>query len=321
MDHLQRIERDILAEHGRICLRPTVEAVRRVGGLLAEAKALVPYGQWGRWVRRLGIGRTTAHEYMAVAEYAGAGVVRGSEQVSVARFLRLIRASRRKALVAGREAERDRLAASEAAPDERFRVVHADCRTWGGWPSEVGAIATDPPWSCAESYRWLAGWAAERLTPGGLLMVQCGVQDLPDRMALFAAAGLTYRHTLSIVYDEVGVSRPYGWWVLAWRPVLVYSRGSLPKGHPRRACDVQTVRHGRRTHHKWEQPVQPWRYWIERLTPPGCVLADPFSGGGTTGVAVVRAGSGRRYLGTEVDGRAARVAAARIARETKPPGG
>jgi hypothetical protein len=320
MTHLERLERDILAEHGSICLRPTLEAVERVGGWLLEAKAMVPHGRWLPWVRRLRLTPRTAQNYMAVARAANTHHVSHlAGKLTVGRFLKLIRRAGRRAFEDDREAERDRLAASGAAPDGRYTVTHADCRTWGGWPSEVGAIATDPPWACAESYRWLAEFAAKRLTPGGLLLVQCGQHHLADRIETLRAAGLVYRYTLAVVYSEVRSGRPFAGWLPAWRPVLVFSRGDMPR-RPRAVCDVQTVRESGRTFHKWEQPVSAWRYWIERLTPPGCVVADPFSGGGSIGVAVVRAGGNRRYVGTEVDGRAARVAAARLAGETGTPG-
>lgn len=312
MTHLERLERDIRDAHAGICLRPTLAAVERVGGWLIEAKAMVPHGRWLPWVRRLGLTPRTAQNYMAVARAANTHPVSHSGTLTVGRFLKLIRRAGRKAFEADREAERDRLAALAVTPGPSHQVVHADCRAWGGWPDSADCVATDPPWADRDAYRWLAGFAAERLAPGGLLLVQCGTPHLADRLAVLAAAGLTYRHTLGIVYREVRAGRAYGPWLPAWRPVLVLSRGAMPEPL-RKVADVQTVTPFDRTHHRWEQPVGPWAYWLSRLTRPGATVLDPFAGGGSVGVGVRRAGDGRRYLGTEIDRRSARAAAGRLA--------
>jgi adenine-specific DNA-methyltransferase len=53
--------------------------------------------------------------------------------------------------------------------------------------------------------------------------------------------------------------------------------------------------------------------WLAALTRPGDLVADPFTGVATNGVALKSVG-GRRYLGTERDERRAQLGRARLAK-------
>ena len=61
MTLLQRLESEILQHIDGLTLRPTLEKVCRIGRLLTEAKALVPYGEWTRWVWRVGLSLRSSH--------------------------------------------------------------------------------------------------------------------------------------------------------------------------------------------------------------------------------------------------------------------
>lgn len=311
MTHLQRIEQDILAEHGRICLRPTLDTAGRIGGLLADARPLVPHGQWLAWLRRVGLSRQSASDYLAVHTHSPN--VRPAGHMTIKRFLTLVRTARRSALRAERERVRDEMAERTPATSRLHRIVHADCRTYRGWPRTVDVIATDPPWADPDAYSWLGRFAADRLRPGGLLLCQCGTVDMADRLHRLTAAGLTYYWTLAMVFAQTASVRTGGHAAGGWRPVLCLSQGrpSIPAGF----SDVFTVRAdmaGKRFH-DWQQPLKPWTYWLGRLTLPGCVIVDPFAGSATVGVAVRECGGGRRYLGTEIVRRTAAIARSRLA--------
>jgi predicted RNA methylase len=64
-------------------------------------------------------------------------------------------------------------------------------------------------------------------------------------------------------------------------------------------------------YHQWQQPVPPFRYWLETLTRPGELVADPFAGAASIGVALKQIGA-RKYLATEVDRDTAAVARGRL---------
>src|SRR5262249_24571961 len=69
--------------------------------------------------------------------------------------------------------------------------------------------------------------------------------------------------------------------------------------------------------HDWQQPQEPISHWVGRLTRPGDVVADPFVGSGT--VAVACREHGRKFVGTEIDKKAFRVARGRLAGEVPVP--
>jgi site-specific DNA-methyltransferase (adenine-specific) len=69
-----------------------------------------------------------------------------------------------------------------------------------------------------------------------------------------------------------------------------------------------------KTAHQWQQSVVEARYYIEKLTPAGGLVVDPFCGGGTTAVAAKIAG--RKWITCELDPEYAAIATGRIKGET-----
>jgi site-specific DNA-methyltransferase (adenine-specific) len=57
---------------------------------------------------------------------------------------------------------------------------------------------------------------------------------------------------------------------------------------------------GARNPHPTVKPIALLRWLVRLVTPPGGVVLDPFAGSGSCGVAVLREGEGRRYLGVEL---------------------
>ena len=95
----------------------------------------------------------------------------------------------------------------------------------------------------------------------------------------------------------------------------MFSRGRWKQGGLQVVCDTQTVFQERPDDNLFEmqQPLSPWQKWLGALTRPGDLVADPFAGVGTNGVALKSVG-GRRYLGTERDERRARLGRGRLAK-------
>ncbi len=88
----------------------------------------------------------------------------------------------------------------------------------------------------------------------------------------------------------------------------------MPEGKRRRLarCVADVISHpsDRETTHSAEKPVGLLSTLIEQSTVPGDVVADPFAGAGSTGVAALKAGRG--FVGFELESRYADVARARL---------
>jgi DNA modification methylase len=101
----------------------------------------------------------------------------------------------------------------------------------------------------------------------------------------------------------------------SWRPVLVFSRSAWNQKGLQIACDTQSIYQARPDDYLCEnqQPLAPWQKWLGALTRPGDLVADPFAGVATIGVAIKSVGC-RRYLGTERDDKRARLGRGRLAK-------
>lgn len=194
-----------------------------------------------------------------------------------------------------------------AAPDPQFSIELADFRTFA-WP-DLDLIWTDPPWEDMEAYRDLAKMAVDRLKPGGLCVAYSGAILLRDVVNLMAEAGLTYVHTLAMVYESIRSTTCAENVKQCWRPVLVFSKGAR-RADPlmRTFSDVITVaspttaaeKERGKKWHDWQQPFWPAFYWLKSLSLAGDVIADPFCGGGTF-ACVVKAIGERTCIATDKD--------------------
>ena len=95
----------------------------------------------------------------------------------------------------------------------------------------------------------------------------------------------------------------------------MFSRGRWKQGGLQVVSDTQTVYQERPDDNLivMQQPLAPWQKWLAEVTRPGDLVADPFAGVGTFGVAIKSVGC-RRYLGTERDERRARLGRGRLAK-------
>lgn len=311
MNHLDKIAERIADLHGSLKLRPTLETAERIGELLSEAKDQLPHGQWQQWLKSRvpHLSTRTARVYLQVFANIGKRQGTATMDLTIEAFLRVIRFAKVSASAQEREETRQAAIANADQADDNYRVHHADARKFH-WPKEIDHCVTDPEWDDLDAYRWLATFAGQRLKPGGSLLVQCGTNFIPEVLDILRTT-LTYRWQLNIVYKVPfplkGLGLPIS---TSFRPVLVFTQGDWNKKGLTCVSDVVTVVYTEKKHHQWEQPLKPWRNWIERLTRPGELIADPFAGSGTTGVAAKQLG--RRFLGTEIDPETAKVAQGRI---------
>jgi hypothetical protein len=313
---LAALERQILDLQARISVRPVLALAVSIGERLAAAKRQVKHGAWTAWAKRLGMSARTAQIYMQIAKAKAQGSALFKSDLSLDRFLQIVRTAKR---AASRVAiDELRAAAIEAGAlsslGAGFRLVHADCREYRG--PLVDCIATDPPWQDIALYHWLGEFASEKLRPGGLLLVQASVSALPQVFDVFRRGGrLQYLWTLAIVYNA-GNTTPYGRVLSCWRPVLAFANGRYKQSGKPLHSDTFTLPLDHTTSdskqwHAWEQPLGPWVYWLGKMTLPGNLIADPFLGSGTIGLAVKTIGD-RVFIGTDIDADNVKIARHRL---------
>jgi site-specific DNA-methyltransferase (adenine-specific) len=194
-----------------------------------------------------------------------------------------------------------------------FREVLADIPD-----QSVDAIVTDPPYNVegVPLYSDLSEFAARVLKPGRLCIAYCGKMALPEHFARLGehleyvwtgAIFLPGRHT--VFHRKMIFGR--------WRPVAFFSAGPY---------DIRTTivdalwAEGRGEKspedHPWQQAVAPFERLIEMAGKPGELIVDPFLGSGTTALASL--GSGRRFLGCDIDAGAVSLSRERLQQAARP---
>lgn len=170
------------------------------------------------------------------------------------------------------------------------------------WPDgSVDLIVTDPPYPADALDRWamLGELAGRLLVPQGVLVALTGQILLPDVLDRLRASGLAYGWTYCEVLAGAN-SRIMARHVLqSWKPWLAFSRGPWPSGRIDWHEDVLPGSRRDKGLYAWQQAADPAAYLIERLSPNGGVVLDPFTGSGTYGLAALEAG--RRFVGVEAD--------------------
>lgn len=144
-------------------------------------------------------------------------------------------------------------------------------------------------WTTApKQFEWWEAWPLAY--SGGAVWVKSGPSDL-DQESLWGDAPPP---------GEVMDAGHYGpgfHFAGCWEPVQVSARrpAYTDRSVPMRSVWVEAP-----NEHS-EKPVRWMAQWIRRWVPPDGLVCDPYAGLGTVACAVVLAGEGRRYLGTELD--------------------
>ena len=221
MDALRRLELRVLALLPGLDFRPTLDRSAELGRVLTEAKDFVPHGQWGSWLRRVGLAERTARTHMQVFRHYDERPA--TAEMTIERFLAYFHQSRIVAKRTGREVARAESASRIGKLPDAVTLVITKCRQYDcSKHGLIDAIVTDPVWTDMSAYKWLASMAFDRLRDGGILLVQLGTRYLPDVMRIMHDAGLTYQWTLSIDYPEANRAKPTASRYLpSWKPVLL----------------------------------------------------------------------------------------------------
>ena len=174
----------------------------------------------------------------------------------------------------------------------------------------VDLIFTDPPYDkeTVPLYEDMAREATRILRPGGSLICYLGQYATADVCEL-VSRHLQFYWTLCCYHEGPGQAMAMRGIRAKWKPMLWFVNGTGRFDTGSMVEDL-VVSHKEKSAHPWQQSVVEASYYIERLTPQGGLVVDPFCGGGTTALAAKQ--SGRKWITCELDAEYAAIATKRI---------
>jgi SAM-dependent methyltransferase len=174
----------------------------------------------------------------------------------------------------------------------------------------VDLIFTDPPYDkeTVPLYEDMAREAARILRPGGSLICYLGQYATADVCRL-VGNHLKFLWPLCCYHEGPGQVMAFWGIRVKWKPMLWFVNGGN-RFDTSAVVEDLIVSTKEKSAHPWQQSVVEARYYIEKLTPSGGLVVDPFCGGGTTAVAAKLAG--RKWITCELDQEYAAIATQRI---------
>ncbi len=174
----------------------------------------------------------------------------------------------------------------------------------------IDLILCDPVYGNIDDYRWLSREGKRVLKPGGSVVAQYGNYfQLEVLNAMAEHLDFVWPLVESLIlpnshFDRKVISRLkfYAW----------FSKGARRK--ERWMVDIIPGGGKSKEWHKWGDHPRVFQFIISRLTSPGDVVLDPFTGAGTVPVACLSLG--RNFIAFDIDPTAVETARKRI--ETAP---
>ena len=179
----------------------------------------------------------------------------------------------------------------------------------------VDLIFTDPPYHKHNAYLFevLGKIAASTIKQGGLVLTLSGQAALTTCIN-HLLQHLDYYWLSSMPHSLGCIGRYHPKQILCGgKSFLWFSRGAVK---PHNYVFDTFLSKRDKAHHKWGQPVGWFMYYIDKLTRPGNIVLDPFTGGAAIPIACIN--TNRRYLAFEIDPETADLARERV-RNTQPP--
>ncbi|WP_197446245.1 DNA methyltransferase [Tautonia plasticadhaerens] len=204
---------------------------------------------------------------------------------------------------------------SEMKPgvDPDYVVHHCDFRSLTGLfePGSVDLVLADPPWGGQFSpHRRAFAETIERLLkPDGIAAIYTGVAHMPEFLDELRAVGLKYLWTIVAARKASTVNQRHRL-INRLVPIVLVGKGGLRTSTV--LNDLLDPMGREKQHHPWQQPIEEAVEIIRALCPPGGLVADVCTGSGSTAVATIRVGEGRRFAGCEVGRGTVEIARARI---------
>lgn len=320
------------------------------GEMLLEAKEIAGHGNWGDWLRENFEGSERhAQRYMQIAsrkdelnpthvsdmslrgalrELAAPVEPRRDEQetLEVYRELReeygdrltagLIRRVVRPRLERMRREEEARRRTENQPPIDQYvvgeaEIRHCDFRDLNLPENSAHLILTDPPYPGEYLPLWrdLSHFAATTLRDGGLLVAYSGQWYLPTVME-YLSEELEYVWTGAVTLPGARNQVMGRQFFNTFKPILFYRKPGDNTATGRWAADSVESPGRTRELHPWQQSIEPFEFYVSRLTQPGELVVDPFLGSGTTAVAAHRAQ--RSFIGCDLDQKAVRTTRDRL---------
>lgn len=174
----------------------------------------------------------------------------------------------------------------------------------------VDLIFTDPPYDKAavQLYGDMAREAKRILRPGGSLICYLG-QYATAEVCRLVGEHLDFYWTLCCLHEGNGQVMSMKGVRVKWKPMLWFTNGS-GRFDTSSVVEDLVISTKQKSFHPWQQSVVEASYFIERLSPEGGLVVDPFCGGGTTALAAKQ--TGRKWITCEIDHEYAAIATNRI---------
>ena len=209
-------------------------------------------------------------------------------------------------------AKREKMAEeSKSVPkSDRYRIIAGDMTDEKNWV-ESDHIITDPPYpkQFLPLYGDLAKLSAKFLKPDGFLVVMTGQTWLPQVLELMTPH-LKYYWTGCYHLPETATAiadRPV---FCHWKPLLFFVRKDQNLRKMSGFNDFFTSPNEEKKLHGWQQSELGMLEIVTRVCHAGQLVLDPFSGSGTTGLAVLQHGC--RYHGIELEEKVAKASITRL---------